>query len=80
MGIILLILCIIVIAIAFYYRVKYNKITTLQNLNQKIQNRQNTLTEIEQELSDALTTASKYQTLNLEKKEELLKFERDIFT
>ena len=80
MGIILLILCIIVIAIAFYYRVKYNKITTLQNLNQKIQNRQNTLTEIEQELSDALTTASKYQTLNLEKKEELLKLETDIST
>ena len=80
MGIILLILCIIVIAIAFYYRVKYNKITTLQNLNQKIQNRQDTLTEVEQELSDALTTASKYQTLNLEKKEELLKLETDIST
>ena len=78
MGIILLILCIIIIAIAFYYRVKYNKITTLQNLNQKIQNRQNTLTEIEQELSDALTTTSTYQTLNLDKKEELLKLETDI--
>lgn len=78
MGIILLILCIIVIAIAFYCRVKYNKITTLQNLNQKIQNRQNSLTEVEQELSDALTTASMYQTLNLDKKEELLKLETDI--
>ena len=78
MGIILLILCIIVIAIAFYYRVKYNKITTLQNLNQKIQNRQNTLTEVERELSDALATASTYQTLNLDKKEELLKLETDI--
>ena len=78
MGIILLILCIIVIAIAFYYRVKYNKITTLQNLNQKIQNRQDTLTEVEQELSDALTTASTYQALNLDKKEELLKLETDI--
>ena len=78
MGIILLILCIIVIAIAFYYRVKHNKITTLQNLNQKIQNRQNTLTEVERELSDALATASTYQTLNLDKKEELLKLETDI--
>lgn len=78
MGIILLILCIIVIIVTFYYRAKYNKITTLQNLNQKIQNRQNTLTEIEQELSDALATASTYQTLNLDKKEELLKLETDI--
>lgn len=78
MGIVFLILCIIVIAVTFYYRVKYNKITTLQNLNQKIQNRQNSLTEVEQELSDALTTASMYQTLNLDKKEELLKLETDI--
>ena len=78
MGIILLILCIIVIVVTFYYRVKYNKITTLQNLNQKIQNRQDTLTEVEQELSDAITTASMYQTLNLDKKEELLKLETDI--
>ena len=72
MGIILLILCIIVIAATFYYRVKYNKTTTLQNLNQKIRYRQDTLTEIEQELSDALATALTYQTLNLDKKEELL--------
>lgn len=78
MGIILLILCIIVIAATFYYRVKYNKITALQNLNQKIRYRQDTLTEIEQELSDALTTVSMYQTLNLEKKEELSKLETDI--
>lgn len=78
MGIILLILCIIVIVVTFYYRIKYNKITTLQNLNQKIQNRQDTLTEVEQELSDALTTVSMYQTLNLDKKEELLKLETDI--
>lgn len=78
MGIILLILCIIVIIVTFYYRAKHNKITTLQNLNQKIQNRQDTLTEVEQELSDALTTVSMYQTLNLDKKEELLKLETDI--
>lgn len=78
MGIILLILCIIVIAATFYYRVKYNKTTTLQNLNQKIRNRQDTLTEIEQNLADALTTTSMYQTLNLEKKEELSKLETDI--
>lgn len=78
MGIILLILCIIVIVVTFYYRIKYNKITTLQNLNQKIQNQQDTLTEVEQELSDALTTVSMYQTLNLDKKEELLKLETDI--
>ena len=78
MGIILLILCIIVIIVTFYYRAKHNKITTLQNLNQKIRNRQDTLTEVEQELSDALTTASMYQTLNLDKKEELLKLETDI--
>ena len=78
MGIILLILCIIVIAATFYYRVKYNKTTTLQNLNQKIRYRQDTLTEIEQELSDALTTTSMYQTLNLEKKEELSRLETDI--
>lgn len=78
MGIILLILCIIVIVVTFYYRAKHNKITTLQNLNQKIQNRQDTLTEVEQELSDALTTVSMYQTLNLDKKEELLKLETDI--
>ena len=76
MGIILLFLCIIVIAATFYYRVKYNKITALQNLNQKIRYRQDTLTEIEQELSDALTTVSMYQTLNLEKKEELSKLKR----
>ena len=78
MRIILLILCIIVIIVTFYYRAKHNKITTLQNLNQKIRNRQDTLTEVEQELSDALTTASMYQTLNLDKKEELLKLETDI--
>ena len=78
MGIILLILCIIIIVVTFYYRIKYNKIKTLQNLNQKIQNRQDTLTEVEQELSDALTTASTYQALNLDKKEELLKLETDI--
>ena len=78
MGIILLILCIIVIVVTFYYCIKYNKIATLQNLNQKIQNRQNTLIEVEQELSDAITTASTYQTLNLDKKEELLKLETDI--
>ena len=78
MGIILLILCIIVIAATFYYRVKYNKITALQNLNQKIRYRQDTLTEVEQELSEALTTASMYQTLNFEKKEELTKLETDI--
>ena len=78
MGIILLILCIIIIAATFYYRVKYNKITTLQNLNQKIRYRQDTLTEVEQELSEALTTASMYQTLNFEKKEELTKLETDI--
>lgn len=78
MGIILLILCIIVIIVTFYYRAKHNKITTLRNLNQKIQNRQDTLTEVEQELSDALTTVSMYQTLNLDKKEELLKLETDI--
>lgn len=78
MGIILLILCIIVIAATFYYRVKYNKTTTLQNLNQKIQYRQDTLTEIEQNLADALTTTSMYQTLNFEKKEELSKLETDI--
>lgn len=80
MGIILLILCIIVIAVTFYYRVKYNKTTTLQNLNQKIRYRQDTLTEIEQNLADALTTTSMYQTLNLEKKEELSKLETDIST
>ena len=78
MGIILLILCIIVIIVTFYYRAKHNKITTLQNLSQKIQNRQDTLTKVEQELSDALTTVSMYQTLNLDKKEELLKLETDI--
>ena len=78
MGIILLILCIIVIAATFYYRVKCNKITALQNLNQKIRYRQDTLTEVEQELSEALTTASMYQTLNFEKKEELTKLETDI--
>lgn len=78
MGIILLILCIIVIIVTFYYYAKHNKIITLQNLNQKIQNRQDTLTEVEQELSDALTTVSMYQTLNLDKKEELLKLETDI--
>lgn len=78
MGIILLILCIIVIAATFYYRVKYNKTTTLKNLNQKIRYRQDTLTEIEQNLADALTTTSMYQTLNLEKKEELSKLETDI--
>lgn len=78
MGIILLILCIIVIAATFYHRVKYNKITALQNLNQKIRYRQDTLTEVEQELSEALTTASMYQTLNFEKKEELTKLETDI--
>lgn len=80
MGIILLILCIIVIASIFYYRVKHNKIITLQNLNQKIQTQQDTLNEVEQDIADALTTASKYQTLNLEKKEELLKLETDIST
>ena len=78
MGIILLILCIIVIAATFYYRVKYNKTTTLQNLNQKIRYRQDTLTEIEQNLADALTTVSMYQTLSLDKKEELSKLETDI--
>ena len=78
MGIILLILCIIVIAATFYYRVKYNKTTALQNLNQKIRNRQDTLTEVERDLADALTTASMYQTLNLDKKEELSKLETDI--
>ena len=78
MGIILLILCIIVIAATFYYRVKYNKITALQNLNQKIRYRQDTLTEVEQELSEALTTVSMYQTLSLDKKEELSKLETDI--
>ena len=80
MGIILLILCIIVIALTFYYRVKHNKTITLQNLNQKIQTQQDTLNEVEQDIADALTTASKYQTLNLEKKEELLKLETDIST
>lgn len=80
MGIILLILCIIVIASTFYYRVKHNKTITLQNLNQKIQTQQDTLNEVEQDIADALTTASKYQTLNLEKKEELLKLETDIST
>ena len=78
MGIILLILCIIVIAATFYYCVKYNKTTTLQNLNQKIRYRQDTLTEIEQNLADALTTVSMYQTLSLDKKEELSKLETDI--
>ena len=78
MGIILLILCIIIIAATFYYRVKHNKTTTLQNLNQKIRNRQDTLTEVEQNLADALTTASMYQTLNLDKQEELSRLETDI--
>ena len=78
MGIILLILCIIVIAATFYYRVKYNKTTTLQNLNQKIRHRQDTLTEIEQNLADALTTVSMYQNLSFDKKEELSKLETDI--
>ena len=47
-------------------------------LDQKIQNRQATLTEVEQKLVDALTTASKYQALSLDKEEELLKLETDI--